>query len=125
MQLRLAVICVPGEREYERCRFWRISIRQGWRQFTYDRGSRSHEVGTVITVKIVKDSYDRNGLQWYVHGIYNTWYALFKRYSIVVIIVAVLTLTHRHNKMQFVVARQAPITLEWKKYLGKNISSKE
>ena len=55
MQLHLAVICVPGEKEYERCRFSRISVRQGGRQFIYDRGSRSHEIGTVLTVKIVKD----------------------------------------------------------------------
>ena len=34
-------------------------------------------------------------------------------------IVVVLTLTH--NTMQSVVAGQAPITLEWKKYLGKKI----
>ena len=37
-------------------------------------------------------------------------------------IVAVLTLTRRHNAiMQSVVAGQAPITLEWKEYLGKII----
>ena len=33
----------------------------------------------------------------------------------VVVVVVVLTLTH--NTMQSVVAGQAPITLEWKKYL--------
>ena len=32
--------------------------------------------------------------------------------------VVVITLTHRHNTMQSVVAGQAPTTLEWKKYLG-------
>ena len=36
-----------------------------------DHGSRSHQVGTAPTVKIVKDSYNsRHKLQWYVHGIY-------------------------------------------------------
>ena len=30
------------------------------------------------------------------------------------VVVVVLTLTHRHNTMQSVVAGQAPITLEWK-----------
>ena len=39
---------------------------------------------------------------------------------VVVVVVVVLTLTHHHNTMQSVVAGQAPITLEWKKYLGKN-----
>ena len=34
---------------------------------------------------------------------------------VVVVVVVVLTLTH--NSMQSVVAGQAPITLEWKKYL--------
>ena len=70
VQLHLAVVCVPGEREYERCRFSRISVRQGWRQLTYDRGCRSHEVGAVLTVKFVIESCDRNEPQWYVHGMY-------------------------------------------------------
>ena len=35
--------------------------------------------------------------------------------ALVVVFVVVLTLTH--NSMQSVVAGQAPITLEWKKYL--------
>ena len=39
-------------------------------------------------------------------------------------IVVVLTLTHRHNTMQSVVAGKAPITLEWEKYLGKNKTNK-
>ena len=39
--------------------------------------------------------------------------------------IVVLTLTHRHNTIQSVVAGQAPITLEWKKYLGKNKTSEE
>ena len=37
----------------------------------FDRGSRSHDVGTVLTVKIAKDSYDNgNQLQWCVHDKY-------------------------------------------------------
>ena len=57
----VAVICVPREREYEHCRFSRITFRQRGRQFTYDRGSCSHEgVGTVFTVKIEKARYNRN-----------------------------------------------------------------
>ena len=43
----------------------------------------------------------------------------------VYIVAVVLTLTHPHNTMQSVVAGQAPITLEWKKCLGKNKTSKE
>ena len=35
------------------------------------------------------------------------------RYQVVVVVVLILT----HNTMQSVVAGQAPITLEWKKYL--------
>ena len=35
--------------------------------------------------------------------------------------VVVLTTTYRRNTMQSVVAGQAPITLKWKKYLGKTI----
>ena len=38
------------------------------------------------------------------------------------VVVVVLTLTH--NTMQSVVAGQAPITLEWKKYLGSNTEAK-
>ena len=37
---------------------------------------------------------------------------------VVVVVVVVLTVTHRHNTMQSVAAGQAPVTLEWKKYLG-------
>ena len=41
------------------------------------------------------------------------------------IVVVVLTLTHRHNNTkQSVVAGQAPITLEWKEYLGSKIEAK-
>ena len=36
---------------------------------------------------------------------------------VVVVVVVVLTLTQLHNTMPSVVAGQAPITLEWKKYL--------
>ena len=39
-------------------------------------------------------------------------------------VVVVLTLPHRHNTTQSVVAGQTPISLEWKKYLGKNQTSK-
>ena len=38
------------------------------------------------------------------------------------VVVVVLTLTH--NSMQSVVAGQAPITLEWKKYLGSKTEAK-
>ena len=38
--------------------------------------------------------------------------------------IVVLTLTHRHNTMQSVVAGQAPITLERKKYLGSKKEAK-
>ena len=38
---------------------------------------------------------------------------------VVVVVVVVLTLTHRRNTMQSVVTGQAPITLEWKNYVGK------
>ena len=44
--------------------------------------------------------------------------------TVVVVVAVVLTLTHRHSTMQSVVAGQASITLEWKKYLGKNKTSK-
>ena len=43
---------------------------------------------------------------------------------IVVVVVVVLTLTHCHNTMQSVVAGQAPITMEWKKYLGSKTAAK-
>ena len=43
---------------------------------------------------------------------------------VVVVVVVVPSLTHRHNTVQSVVAGQALITLEWKKYLGKNKASK-
>ena len=36
---------------------------------------------------------------------------------VVVVVVVVLTLTQLHNTMPSVVAGQAPITLEWKKYV--------
>ena len=36
-----------------------------------------------------------------------------------VVVVVVLTLTHRYDTMQSVVAGQAPVNLEWKKSLGK------
>ena len=42
---------------------------------------------------------------------------------VVVVVVVVLTFTpHRDNKMRSLVAGQAPTTLEWKKYLGKEIN---
>ena len=41
------------------------------------------------------------------------------------VFVVVLTLTHRHYTMQSMVAGQAPITLEWEKYLGKTKTSEE
>ena len=43
----------------------------------------------------------------------------------VLVVVVVLTLTQRHNTVQSVVAGHAPITLEWKKYLGENKTSKK
>ena len=43
---------------------------------------------------------------------------------IVVVVVVVVVLTSTHNTMQSVVAGQAPITLEWKKYLGSKTEAK-
>ena len=40
---------------------------------------------------------------------------------VVVFVVVVVVLTLIHNTMPFVVAGQAPKTLEWKKYLGKKL----
>ena len=37
---------------------------------------------------------------------------------VVVVVVVIVVLTLTHNTIQSVVARQAPITLVWKKYLG-------
>ena len=34
-------------------------------------------------------------------------------------ILVVVTFTHRHDTIESVVAGQAPITLEWEKYLGR------
>ena len=45
--------------------------------------------------------------------------------SLFVVVVVVLTLTHRHNTMQSVVAGQAPITLEWKNTSEKNKNKTE
>ena len=39
-------------------------------------------------------------------------------------VVVVLILTHRHDTMQSVIAGQAPTTLEWKKYLGSKTEAK-
>ena len=41
-----------------------------------------------------------------------------RRYDTAAECVVVLTLTHRHYTKQSVVAGQAQLTLEWKKYLG-------
>ena len=41
------------------------------------------------------------------------------------LVVVVITLTHRHNTMQPVVAGPSPITLEWKKYLGKKVKQEK
>ena len=43
-------------------------------------------------------------------------------FVVVVVVVVVLTLTH--NPIQSVVAGQAPITLEWKKYPGSKTEAK-
>ena len=56
----------------------------------------------------------------YLTMVYKTMYIYFGIPNIMLFVV-VLALTHRHNAMQSVVAEQAPITLEWKKYLGKKI----
>ena len=51
-----------------------------------------------------------------------TWYKVVVVVVVVVVVavvVVVVIIPHRHNaSMQSVVARQAPITLDWKKYLG-------
>ena len=51
-------------------------------------------------------------------GYFLVWPLLGDSNRCTIIVVVVLTLTHRHNTMQSVVADgQAAITLEWKKYL--------
>ena len=46
------------------------------------------------------------------------------RHCVYFVVVRVVVLTLTHNTMQYVVAGQAPITLEWKKYVGSQTEAK-
>ena len=52
-----------------------------------------------------------------MYDAYSRWYQLC--------VVVVLTFTHRHYTMQSVVVGQAPITPEWKKYLGRKTEAEK